>query len=297
MAMEAPEHREPMMDDAPVAEPGAMTAPKAPVPPRRGHRRWLLGLGTLVAVLAFVAFATTSAFAQAGGKPGGAGFGGGGGRDGFGGFQAVVASVDSGANTITLAGVPQQIGTVQVNANVQLVAQNPDGTTRPAAIGDFRAGSLVRVGFGRGAAGAAGAATTTPGAGNRGIAGAFAVNRLTLVPDNIASVSGIVLANNNGVYTVATQGNQRVTVRTQGGTTYTKNRNEAATAADVRVGSRIFASGTQAADGVTASTVRVVDLSTLPQGGQGGMRPGRGPGMMPGAMPGAMGTPAASPTR
>ncbi len=308
--MDAPQHTEQTTHDTP-----ATTAP------RRTNRRRFAAFGIFAALMAVVVFVTTPVFAQtptqappprptlpaqatqAAGQPGGVAPMGPMGRmgqmgqmgdKGFGfgrGFQAVVTNVNAGANTITLAGVPQQIATVQVNSGVTLQVLNPDGTTRAAAIGDFRTGSLVRIGFGRAQA-AAGAATNTPaaGVGNR-IAANFAVNQLTLVPDNLASVSGLVLANANGVITVATEGGLRVTVRTAGNTTYTKNNNQAATAADVTVGTRISATGTQGNDGITAATVRVFDLSMLPQGnGQGGQGGPGGPGGR-GGFRGPMGQP------
>lgn len=292
--------------------------------PRRMNPRWFAAFGILAVVMAVVVFATTPVFAQTptqaspqrptlpaqGMQPGGTGSQGRMGHmgrmdqmgdKGFGfghGFQAVVTSVDTGANTITLAGVPQQIATVQVNNGVTLQVLNADGTTRNGAIGDFRSGALVRVGFGRGQA-QTGAATNTPAAGANRIAANFAVNRLTLVPDNLATVSGIVTANANGVITVATEGGLRMAVRTAGNTTYTKNNNGAATAADVKVGVRVSATGTQGNDGVTAATVRVFDITALPQangqGGQGGPRGPMGRGGQP-AQPGQQPAAPAAPT-
>jgi len=281
----------------------AQTEPVQPArvsAPKRGGRRWLVGISVLVAVLALVAFAGSTLAAPPrgiGAGPMGAGPGmmgpNGVGRFGHG-IRAVVTGVDTGANTITLAGLPTQVSTVKVDNTVKLVTLQADGTTKPAAIGDFKSGSLVRVGFGRGNGsdgngsnnnGGAAGMTGTPGVGNRG--GNFAVTELALVPDNIAEVSGLVLANNNGTYTIASDGGLRLTVKTTGSTTYTKTGNQSASAGDIKVGSRIIVSGTQAPDGVTADTVRVMDFSNFPMGGQ----------MPRGRMPGANGTPAATVTR
>jgi len=270
-----------------------------PAPARTGrHRRWLLGTGAFVAVLALMLFAG-NAFGVSAQGPRGMGpgrmmpFGNGGngsngmmGAFGFGhGIRAVVTGVDTGANTITLAGLPQQITTVKVDNTVKLETLQTDGTTKPAAIGDFKSGTLVRIGIGRGN-GSNGSAqpTGTPGA-NRGRFG-FAINDLVIVPDNIAEVSGLVIANNNGTYTIAADGGLRLTVKTQGNTTYTGARNAAATAADVKVGTRIIVNGTQAPDGITATAVRVIDFSNFPMGngnGANGNGGNGGNGPMPNA--------------
>jgi len=283
-----------------MSEERAYTAPVQPTPAepaaKKSGRRWLLGIGALVAVLALVAFAgSTLAAPPRGVGPGmmNPGMMGPNGHGMFGrGLRAVVTGVDTGANTITLGGLPTQVSTVKVDNTVKLVTLQADGTTTPAAIGDFKSGSLVRVGFSRGNGnGNAAGMQGTPGAGNRfGNGGNFAVTELALVPDNIAEVSGLVLANNNGTYTIASDGGLRLTVKTTGSTTYTKTGNQSAAAGDIKVGSRIIVSGTQAPDGITANTVRVMDFANFPMGGQ--MPRGR----MPGAN-GANGTPAATVTR
>jgi len=271
------------MTDASLGAPTPTPSP-ASAPARTGrHRRWLLGAGAFVAVLALMLFAGSAFGVSAQGMhgigpgrmmPNGNGNGGKGahgspgmmGPFGFGhGIRAVVTGVDTGANTITLAGLPQQITTVKLDNTVKLETLQADGTTKPAAIGDFKSGTLVRIGIGRGNGSNGGAQPTgTPGA-NQGRFG-FAINNLVIVPDNIAEVSGLVIANNNGTYTIAADGGLRLTVKTQGNTTYTKSGNAAATAADVKVGTRIVVNGTQAPDGITATTVRVMDFSNFPMG-------------------------------
>src|SRR5690242_13181244 len=94
----------------------------------RTRTRVAIGLG--VAILALLVL-TTTAFAagpfgrfQAGnGKNGNGNMG----NRGFG-PEAIVTAVDTTAQTITLAGVPQQIATVKVDSNVKLTAIQPDGT-------------------------------------------------------------------------------------------------------------------------------------------------------------------------
>lgn len=271
------------MTDASSGTPTPTPSP-ASAPARTGrHRRWLLGAGTFVAVLALMLVAGNAFGVSAQGMrgigpgrmmPNGNGGNGMMGPFGFGhGIRAVVTGVDTGANTITLAGLPQQITTVKLDNTVKLETLQADGTTKPAAIGDFKSGTLVRIGIGRGngSNGSNGGTqpTGTPGA-NQGRFG-FAINDLAIVPDNIAEVSGLVIANNNGTYTIAADGGLRLTVKTQGNTTYTSARNAAATAADVKVGTRIIVNGTQAPDGITATTVRVMDFSNFPMGnGNGG---------------------------
>lgn len=280
------------MTDASSGTPMPTPSP-TPAPARVGrHRRWLLGAGAFVAVLALMLFAGNAFGVSAQGMRGigpgrmmpngngGNGNNGMMGPFGFGhGIRAVVTGVDTGANTITLAGLPQQITTVKLDNTVKLETLQADGTTKPAAIGDFKSGTLVRIGIGRGNGGNGSNGsnggtqpTGTPGA-NQGRFG-FAINDLVIVPDNIAEVSGLVIANNNGTYTIAADGGLRLTVKTQGNTTYTGARNAAATAADVKVGTRIVVNGTQAPDGITATAVRVMDFSNFPMGnGNGGNRP------------------------
>ena len=276
-----------METDMTDASSGAPTPTPSPAstPARTGrHRRWLLGAGAFVAVLALMLFAGSAFGVSAQGMrgigpgrmmPNGNGGNGAHGSNGkmgpfgFGhGIRAVVTGVDTGANTITLAGLPQQITTVKLDNTVKLETLQADGTTKPAAIGDFKSGTLVRIGIGRGNGGngSNGGAQPTgaPGA-NQGRFG-FAINDLVIVPDNIAEVSGLVIANNNGTYTIAADGGLRLTVKTQGNTTYTKSGNAAATAADVKVGTRIIVNGTQAPDGITATAVRVMDFSNFPMG-------------------------------
>ncbi len=229
--------------EATTPQPMSLRKRKSP------HRRWMLGIAALVAALAVLTIATTAALSQAPSIPGfHAPWQGQTGWSGPDGLRAVIQSIDAGANTITVAGLPDRISTVKVNT-VTLTAMQSDGITKPAAIGDFKAGSLVRVGFARGTG---------------------AITAIVLIPDNVAAVSGVVLASSNGVYSLATEGGLRLTVKTQANTAYTKHRGETVTAADVQVGSDIVVHGTQAPDGVTATTVRVIDATAFAHGGSWG---------------------------
>lgn len=259
-----------------------------------GKRR--LALGAALAIIALLVVATT-AFAQGfgpGGRgPGGHGPGNGNGQmndnGGFHGIRAVVGSVDTGTSTITLAGLPQNISTIKVDSAVKLVTLQADGTTQPAQLGDFKAGALVEVGFARGQKnGNQGSATPAPAQGQ----GRFnvTVNQIALVPANAVRVEGLVLSTSNGAVQISTEGGLRLNVKTDGNTKYTKGQNGAAGFGDIQVGNRIGVGGAQSGDTITATTIRIADLSQLPQRG---MMPGKSG--MPG-MPGAPNNPTGSPT-
>src|SRR5262249_33307054 len=66
------------------------------------------------------------------------------GQPSFSGLQGVVTAVDTNAKTITIAGVPG-VTTVTVDNSVKLSARQADGTTKDAAITDFKAGQVVTV--------------------------------------------------------------------------------------------------------------------------------------------------------
>lgn len=238
---------------------------------RMGRRTGML-IGIGAALLALVVLATTAFAAGPGGRFGNrAGNGNDNGNENGGGNfgpQAVVTAVDTGAQTITLAGVPQQIATVKVGANVKLTAIQPDGTSKDAAIGDFKAGSLVRVAVnaqhgGRGGQGGQG--TQTPSA---------TVTGLALLPAGQARVEGLVTATSGGTLTIVGMGGLQLTVNTSGATV-TRGQNNAASAGDIKVGDRIVAGGTQNGATINATTVRIFDLSNLGRGGAnpGGARP------------------------
>lgn len=236
----------------------------------RTRTRVAIGLG--VAVLALLVL-TTTAFAagpfgrfQAGnGKNGNGNMG----NRGFG-PEAIVTAVDTTAQTITLAGVPQQIATVKVDSNVKLTAIQPDGTAKDATIADFKTGALVQVQLNiqrpnRGNKGTPPANTGTPPMANVSVKG------LALLPAGTVHVEGLVTANSNGTVQIVGMGGLQLTVNA-GSAKITKGQNTAATAADITVGTRIIATGTQNGTTVNATTVRIIDLSMF---GKGGTRPGK----------------------
>ncbi len=234
---------------------------------KRMGRRTRVVIGVGAALLALVVLATTAFAAGPGGRFGNRG-GMGNGNGNFG-PEAVVTAVDTSAQTITLAGVPQQIAAVKVDATVKLTATQPDGTKKDVAIGDFKAGSLVRVelnvqrGNGRSGQGTTG---QTPTATVKGI---------TLLPAGQARVEGLVTATSGGTLTVVGMGGLQLTVNTSGAKV-TKGQNDAAASAgDIKVGDRITAGGAQSGTTINATTLRILDLSNRGRGGQkpAGMRP------------------------
>ncbi len=198
--------------------------------------------------------------------------------------RAIVTAVDTANQTITLGGLPQQIATVKIDQNVKLVAIQPDGTTKDAAIGDFKNGSLVEVrfqfngrnGHGRGpgqpgnGANQPGSASSQPNtganppsAGNGQNQPNATVTQLALVPAGQVRVEGLVTAT-GGTLTIVDGGGLQLTVATSGSTKVTKG---AATAnvGDIKIGDRITATGTQNGATVNAATVRIFDPSAMRQ--------------------------------
>jgi hypothetical protein len=256
-----------------------------------GKRKRLI-FGIAVAVVALLALATTAIAAGPGIRgfaPGGSsstpGAGAKGGQN-FGqnfGPRAVVTAVDATNQTITLGGLPQQIAAVKVDQTIQLVATQPDGTTKPAVFTDFNVGSLVDVHFkfngvrparGQGQPGTA----QTPVASSQAKPMAT-ITQLALVTPGQVQVQGLVTSTTGGLQ-IIDGGGLQLTINT-GSATVTKGQNKtAASATDIKVGDRISVSGTQSGATVNATTIRIADLTAF---GQPPMRPG-------------MGKPAASPT-
>lgn len=237
----------------------------------RTRKRLMIGL--VMAIVALLAIATTAIaagpgrFAPAGnGKTNGQG-------QGFHGPRAVITAVDASAQTITLGGLPQQVATVKVTSDVTLVALQADGTTKPATFTDFTVGSIVEVGIkgpGRGARNPGGNAS--PPSGTQGQPN-VTVTQLALVPAGQVRVDGLVLSTGSGSFQILEGGGLKLTVQAGSAKVTTGNQNTAASLTDVKVGSRVSVSGTQSADTVTATTVRIFDFSNL----QGrGNRPGMG---------------------
>ncbi len=181
------------------------------------------------------------------------------------GIRAVVTGSDAGASTISLAGLPDTLSPIKIDSTVKLEKRQADGTNATAAIGDFTNGSLVEVRLGR-SKNAPAATTTTPN--QRG--GNVAVTGLVLLPANVVETGGLVVSTGNGSFAIATEGGVRLTIKTDGNTKYTKGKNTAGTATDIKVGSRVMVSGTQSGDTITATTVHYGDASMI---GQGGMMP------------------------
>ena len=227
----------------------------------RTRTRVVIGLG--VAVLALLVLTTTAFAAGPFGRfqPGNGDNNGTMGDRGFG-PEAIVTAVDTNAQTITLAGVPQQITTVKVDSNVKLTAIQADGTSKDAAIGDFKVGSLVRVQLNiqrpnRGSG--------SPPA-NNGQAPNVSVKGLALLPAGIVHVEGLVTASSNGTVQIVGMGGLQLTVNA-GSATITKGQNTAAGVGDITVGTRIVATGTQSGTTVNATTVNIIDLSNFGKGG------------------------------
>lgn len=246
-------------------------------------------IGVIAAVVALLTVATTAFAAGFGGRHGLVGPTGnnqpanaqsgnnGQGNRGFG-PRAVVTAVDTANQTITLGGLPQQIATVKVDQNVKLVAIQPDGTTKDAAITDFKTGSLVEVrvqfngrgGRGRGP-GQPGNAPSQPsnGQGQPNVT----VTQIALVPTGQVHVTGLVITTGSTL-TIVDGGGLQLTVNTANakvtkGTT-------AANVTDIKVGDRIIASGTQNGATVNATTLRIFDPSAMKSGMRPGMKPGAG---------------------
>jgi hypothetical protein len=234
----------------------------------RTRTRVAIGLG--VAILALLVLTTTAFAAGPFGRfQAGNGNNSNNGHMGNRGFEpeAIVTAVDTTAQTITLAGVPQQMTTVKVDSNVKLTAIQPDGTSKDATIADFKTGALVRVQLNiqRPNRGNGNNGTPPANTGNQPAAN-VSVKGLALLPAGIVHVEGLVTANSNGTIQIVGMGGLQLTVNA-GSATITKGQNAAATANDITVGTRIVATGTQSGTTVNATTVRIVDLSALGKGG------------------------------
>lgn len=184
--------------------------------------------------------------------------------------RAIVTAVDTTNQTITLGGLPQQIATVKIDQNVKLVSIQPDGTTKDAAIGDFKTGSLVEVrfqfngrnGHGRGPGQPNTGANPSSNGNGQGQPNAT-VTQLALVPAGQVRIEGLVTAT-GGTLTVVDGGGLQLTVATTGSTKVTKG-TATAGIGDIKVGDRVTATGTQNGATVNAGTVRIFDPSAMRQ--------------------------------
>ncbi len=207
--------------------------------------------------------------------------------------RAIVTAVDTTKQTISLGGLPQQIATITINQNVKLVAIQPDGTTKTAAIGDFQVGSLVEVHFqfnGRGNRGRGngqpGAMPNQPGNGSSQPGNApnqpstgqgqpnVTVTELALVPVGQVRVEGLVTATGSTL-TIVDGGGLQLTITPTSGAKVTKG-TATANVTDIKVGDRITATGTQNGATVNADTLRIFDPSAMKSGMRPGMKPGNG---------------------
>jgi hypothetical protein len=221
-------------------------------------------IGFAIAIVALLVAATAAIAAGPGmlGMRGNKAVPGGNGGANFG-PRAVVTAVNATNQTITLGGLPQQVATVKVDANVKLVAIQADGTTTPATFDKFTVGSLVDVQFkgnGRGRPGNQQAPANGQATPN------FTVTQLALVPAGQVRVEGLVVSTASGIQ-IVDGGGLQLTVTTSGTTKVTKGNNTAAAVTDIKVGDRIGVSGTQNGVTIAANTIRIADLSARPRAG------------------------------
>ncbi|GEM_PF-4571533 len=238
-----------------------------------GTRKRVIAIGVIAAIIALLAVATTAFAAGSGGHRGGPAKNDSKDDRGFG-PRAIVTAVDTTNQTITLGGVPQPVATIKVDQNVKLVAIQPDGTTKDAAIGDFKTGSLVEVHIqfngrpGRGhGPGQPGNTPSQPSTGQN--PPNVTVTELALVPAGQVRVEGLVTATGNTL-TIVDGGGLQLTINLSSGAKVTKGA-ATASATDIKVGDRIMVTGTQNGATVNADTIRIFDLSMI---GQGHMKPG-----------------------
>jgi hypothetical protein len=244
-------------------------------------KRKRVTIGIAVAIVALLALATTAIAAG----PGIRGFAAGGstttngaalkGMQNFG-PRAVVTAVDATNQTITLGSLPQQIATVKVDQSIKLVAVQPDGTTKDAVFTDFKVGSLVDVHFKfngvRPARGQGQPGTGQAPANNGQTMPKATVTELALVTTGQVRIQGLVTSTTGGLQ-IIDGGGLQLTINATGATVTKGQGNTAASATDIKIGDRILVGGTQSGATVNATTIRIVDLSTL---GQRGMKPGAG---------------------
>lgn len=221
-----------------------------------------MAIGFAIAIVALLVAATAAVAAGPGMRGNGANRPNGGGGGNFG-PRAVVTAADATNQTLTLGGLPQQIATVKVDANVKLVAIQPDGTTKDAAFGDFKVGSLVEVQFKGNRRGGPGGTQSPPNSGQN--MPNITVTQLALVPAGQVRVEGLVISTGGGLQ-IVDGGGLQLTVTTSGTTKVTKGANTTAAVTDIKVGDRIGVSGTQNGATIAANTIRIADFSALRQG-------------------------------
>jgi hypothetical protein len=187
------------------------------------------------------------------GFPGMPGFPGGmrPGQGGFPGLQGVVTAVDANAKTITIAGVPG-VTTVTVDNTVKLSARQADGTVKDAAITDFKAGQVVQV------RGSIDRSQFQPGQRPDPSKIKLTVTQLTVDVSGVVRSSGIVTAVSGNSITVSAPGGLTLTVTPASGAKITKSDKSAGSASDIHVGDHISFQGTQQANTINASDIRIM---------------------------------------
>jgi hypothetical protein len=98
------------------------------------------------------------------------------------------------------------------------------------------------------------------------------VTELALVTTGQVRIQGLVTSTTGGLQ-IIDGGGLQLTINATGATVTKGQGNTAASATDIKIGDRILVGGTQSGATVNATTIRIVDLSTL---GQRGMKPGAG---------------------
>lgn len=176
------------------------------------------------------------------------GFGGrGGGLDGLGGGSVagpITVSAISGSS-VTLKTADGWTRTITVDSSTQITRAG-----NAAKLGDLKVGDEIRLGQ------------------TRGTDGTYTVSALEIV---LPAVSGEVTAKSGNTITVKRSDGTTQTIHVDASTTYSVGGKTTAGLADVTVGMRIVAQGTQRADGS-------LDAVAVHSGFGRGMFPGKGPG-------------------
>lgn len=274
------------MESTESTEAGEPTAQR---PPRRARRGILIGVS--VALVALLVLGATAVTAQrnekrfAGGAFAGHAFGmpndapgndkprgpWGDGR-GMPGLQGVVTAVDASAKTIILAGIPG-VPTVTADANLKLTAAQADGTTKPAALADFKAGQVVRV------HGTIDRSQIPQGQKPDPSKIKLTVTEITALPSGVVRGFGLVTAVNGSTFTVQAMGGLTLTVNGSAAKVTKGRDNAAASAGDIKVGDRISFTGTQQGNAVNATQIGLMSGGfPFGPGGFGGPGKPGGPG-------------------
>lgn len=189
-------------------------------------------------------------------------------RGGFPGLEGIVTAVDGSAKTITLAGVPG-VTTVTIDANVKLTAVQPDGTTKSAALGDFKAGQVVRV------HGKIDRGQLQPGQRPNPGNIKLIVTEIVLMPSGVVRGFGLVTAVNGNTVTVVGMGGLSLAVTPASSATLKKLDGSSFAVGDIKVGDHLMFRGTQNGNAISASDIRLIPQGSFRPGGFGARR---GPG-------------------